>query len=121
MIGASGTYAIQGTDLLTQPTTHRWLERDSFGIDGNAHPIYSSIRGYELGWQLISANDFAQIVTFYNTVQSTGTVAVDLPSWGASSYQFQRYSGCTLQEPTFDNFFNEHLEEARLLILNVAT
>lgn len=119
-IGASGSYAINGTDLTLQPFSHHWAERDSFGLDGNAHVIYSSVRGYELGWPLMSMSDFQQIYNFYNAVQSTGTVSVDLPQWGASGYVFQRYSGCVLSEPTFDNFFDEFLEGVRLLITNIA-
>ena len=120
-IGASGTFAIQGTDLTLQPSVGRWIERDSFGIDGGAHPIYSSVRSFELNWELISTSDFQQIVNFYNIVSNTGTIAVDLPQWGASGFQFNRYSGCTLQEPSFDNFFNEYIQGARLLVLNVVT
>lgn len=116
-VGASGTYAIQGTDIL-QPTTHHWVEKTSYGVDGNAHEIYAGVRSYELGWQLMSASDFAQLVNFYN-LSSTGTVAVDLPQFGASGYVFARHSGCSLQEPVFDSFFNEHLEGVRLLIFNI--
>lgn len=120
-IGASGSFAIQGTDLTLQPTVGKWLERPTFGVDGGAHLIYSSVRSFELNWNLISPSDFKQVVDFYNTVQSTGTVAVDLPQWGAAGFQFNRYSGCVLSEPTFDNYFNEYIEGARLLVVNVVT
>ena len=119
MIGASGTYAIQGTDLTLQPTTGRWIDRDVVGFDGSGHPIYPAIATFEMTWQLISASDFAQLVTFYNQVQNTGTVAVDLPKWGTSPHQFNRYSGCTLGEPLVNEFFLDHIEEVRLLVYNV--
>lgn len=120
-VGASGTYAIQGTDLTLQPTVGRWLTRDMVGMDGNAHPVYSTPRSFELNWQLISPADFQQIVAFYNTVQNTGTVAVDLPQWNSATYVFYRYSGCTLNEPEMGDFFNGYYTEAKLLVVNVVT
>ena len=119
MVGASGTYSVQGTDLTLQPTQGRWIERDILGTDGGAHPIYPTPREFELSWQLISPEDFFQLSTFYNTVSNTGSVAVDLPQFGANGYIFNRYSGCILQEPTFDNYFNGFLEGARMLVINV--
>lgn len=120
-IGASGTYAVQGTDFTLQPTQGRWVDRDNLGFDGGGHPIYPAIRSFELSWQLVSASDLSQIIGFYNQVQNTGTVAVDLPKWNGSPYQFERYSGCTLGEPSVQNFFNEHTQEVRLLVYGVAT
>lgn len=118
MIGASGSYAIQATEIL-QPTTHGWVEKDSYGVSGDGHTIYSGVRSYQLNWQLMSAADFSQLLGFYNVVSNTGTVAVDLPSFGGSGYAFIRHSGCSLNEPTFDSYFNEHLEGVRLLVFNI--
>lgn len=119
--GLSGSFAINGTDLSLQPTTSRWGERESYGIDGAGHPIYSQVRTYELTWQLINPSDWSQIVGFYNLVSSTGTCVVDLPKWGINTYNFHSYSGCTLTEPTLGEDFSEHYQEAKLLILNVRT
>jgi hypothetical protein len=120
-VGASGTYSIQGTDLSLQPTTGDWVERDTLGIDGGGHPIYPAGRSFELTWQLINASDLSQVISFYNQVQNTGTVAVDLPAWGLAPYQFVRYSGCTLGEPEVGQYFTDHTQEIRLLIYNVQT
>lgn len=119
-IGASGTYAVQGTDFSLQPTNGRWLDRDILGFDGAGHPIYPSIRSFEMSWQLINANDLAQIIGFYNSVQNTGSVSVDIPRWNGNPYQFQRYSGCVLGEPMVNEFFDEHTQEVKLLIYNIA-
>lgn len=118
-IGSSGTYAINGTNLTLQPTQGGWKERESYGQDGNAHFIYATPRSYELNWQLISQSDLAQLINFFNTVQSSGTVTVDIPQWGASSFVFQRYSGCVLSEPSVDAYFIEHTTNVRLLIVNI--
>ena len=120
-VGASGTYAVQGTDLTLQPTTGKWLDRDMVGMDGAGHPIYPAVRMFEMTWQLISASDLSQAIGFYNQVQNTGTVAVDLPQWGATPFQFNRYSGCTLGEPSVNEFFLDHTTEVRLLVYLVQT
>jgi hypothetical protein len=116
--GLSGTYSIQATDIL-QPTVGRWIEKDSFGIDGNSHVIYSAVRSFELNWQLMTTSDFKQIVDYYNTVSNTGTVAVDLPQFGAAGFQFNRYSGCVLAEPSIGEYFNGYVQDVRLLITNI--
>lgn len=119
--GYSGTYAVQGTDLTLQPTEGKWNQRDSHGYDGSGHPIYSSFRTFELTWQLISTSDLSQLITFFNQVSSTGTVAVDLPQYGASSYLFHRYSGCTLNEVSVGAYFLDHAQDVSLLILQIRT
>ena len=47
-------YAINGTELLIEPTAGRWLPRNQFGVDGNGHPIYSPVRQYEINFGLLS-------------------------------------------------------------------
>lgn len=119
--GVSGSYSVNGTNLTLQPTAGSWNERQQYGIDGGGHPIYSSVRSFELQWQLISPSDLSQIITFFNSVSNTGTVAVDLPKWGDSQYSFYRYSGCVLTDVQTGEHFNEHIKDVRLLILNVRT
>lgn len=119
--GVSGSYAIQGTDLSLQPTTGRWIDRPPKGFDGNGHPVYPGVREFELTWQLISMADIEQIQNFFNTVSSTGTVAVDLPQFNASPYQFYRYSGTTLGEPTLGEFFEKHETTVTMLIYGIRT
>jgi hypothetical protein len=119
MIGLSGSYAFNGSNLTLQPETGQWQERDSFGIDGAGHPIYSRVRSFELVWGLVSMSELNQITTFYNQVQNTGTCSVDLPKWGDSQYLFTTYSGATLQEPTVGTYFETYVQDVRLVILNI--
>jgi len=118
-IGLSGSYAFNGSNLTLQPETGQWNDRDSFGIDGGGHPIYSSARNFELSWGLVSMSELAQITNFYNGVQNTGTCSVDLPRWGDSQYIFTTYSGCTLQEPTVGTYFETYVQDVRLVVLNI--
>lgn len=119
--GITGTFAINGVELLAQPTEHKWVDRNSIGISGEARPVYPSVRQYELTWNFLSMEEFAQINTFYNSVASSGTVVADLPKWATYPYQFFSYSGCTLKEPTVGNFFVGYVSDVSLLILKVRT
>lgn len=119
--GASGTYAINGSNLLLQPSTGRWVQRDSFGMDGAGHEIYPAVRDFELQWDLIDVGDLQQINNDYNAVGSTGTIVADLPKYGDSQYNFYSYSGCTLSEPQYDAYFERYVQSVRLVIHNVRT
>lgn len=121
MIGLSGSYAFNGSNLTLQPTEGQWQERPQFGVDGLGHPIYGSVRNFQLSWGLISTSDLNQIIGVYNAVQNTGTCSVDLPQYGANQYIFTTYSGCTLQEPTVGTYFQEYVQDVKLLILQVKT
>lgn len=119
--GLSGSYATNDVNWTLQPTTGKWVERTSYGIDGNAHPIYSQYRNFEATWELISPSDAKQIIDFYNTVSSTGTVVSCLPEWGATEYQFKNYSGSTLREPAVGEYFQGYIMSVKLLIINIRT
>lgn len=119
--GASGTYAINNTDLTLQPTTGKWVERTQYGLDGNGHPIYSNFRNFELTWELISTSDAKQLIDFFNTVATTGTVVSCLPKWGDATYLFHNYSGTTLMEPSVGEYFQGFIQNVKLLILNIRT
>lgn len=121
MQGTSGTYAFNSVDFLLQPSAGRWIQRGEFGIDGAGHPIYPSVREFEISWDLISVGDLQQINNIYNQVSNTGTVVVDLPKYGDSQYNFFSYSGCTLQEPQYDPYFMGYVQNVKLLVMNVRT
>lgn len=119
--GLSGTYAFNNINLQLPPSEGEWKERTSYGVDGNAHMVYSSVRDFELSWDLQSTNDASQIIGFYNLVSNTGTLVACLPKWGDPEYTFYNYSGTTLQEPTFGSYFQGYPQSAKLLIMNVRT
>lgn len=119
--GASGTYAFAGVDLTLQPTVGRWMGRADYGIDGGGHPVYSQYRDFEMEWNLVSPSEAQQIIGIYNTVSNTGTVVSCLPEYGAADYQFKNYSGTTLKEPEFGDYFNGYISSVKLLIINAKT
>src|SRR5688572_14657043 len=103
--GLSGSFAFNGTNLNQYPTSHRWVERTSYGIDGGAHPVYAQNRSYEMTWNLISTSNAKQIIDAYNQVGNTGTVTTCLPEWNNAEYSFKNYSGTTLEEPVMQGYF----------------
>lgn len=117
--GLSGTYGINGTDLTLQPTEGRWVERESLGIDGGGHEIYSGIRQFEMTFVLTAMGELKQVIDVFNSVAATGTVAVDLPQWGASDYRFFRYSGCCAKEPSFGPYFEGYGQDVIFTITNI--
>ncbi len=117
----TGTYQINSTDLLLQPTTGRWMPRKAIGIDGNGHPVYPGVREFEMRFQLGSPADYNQLQTWYESISNTGTVIADLPIYGHASYTFTSYTGCVLQEPEAREYFSENQKQFTILITNIRT
>ena len=113
------TYKIDGTELNLQPTSGRWIENTSYGIDGRGHPVYSSLREFEISWDLIDIDDLDQIYSFYETCVLSGGSVVELPKYSYSSYSFYAYTGCVLYEPTVEQYFQEYVTNVRLLIAHI--
>jgi hypothetical protein len=119
--GLSGSFAFNNIDLQLPPSDGKWVERTDYGVDGDAHVVYSAFREFELSWDLQSTSDASQIIGFYNLVSATGTLVACLPKWGDPTYTFYNYSGTTLREPTFDSYFMGYPQTAKMLIMNVRT
>lgn len=113
------TYRIQNTILLTQPSDGNWVQRQSLGTDGAGHPVYPAPREYQLTWDIIDAASYSQLQGFYDVAGNTGTVSVTLPQYASSTYQDHDYSGCVLQEPNYDKYFEQHYTGVKLLIANI--
>jgi hypothetical protein len=115
------TYKINGTTIALQPTTGRWNNRDSIGVDGNGHAVYEGVREFEMEWGFMTASQYNELVGFFSTIGHTGTAVVDLPKFGAPSYSFYSYTGCVLREPELGEFFEEHVSSVRLLVVKIRT
>lgn len=118
----SGSYAINGTTLLDQPTVGRWTPRELLGVAGSAQPMYPGVREFELSWELISPAGYNQIQGFYNNASGVSNVTVSLPIYANAVLVFQNYSGCTLQEPQFgDTYFAEdgYIPNVRLVVMRI--
>ena len=119
--GTTGTFAFNGVSLPLQPSTFHWMQRDSYGDDGTGHPIYPAVREFELVWDLISPDDLQDINNIYDTVSNTGTAVFDLPQYGSTEYTFYSYSGCTVEEPKYDTYFERYIQGVHLMIRNIRT
>jgi hypothetical protein len=118
-------YKISNTVILTQPTAGKWIPREPLGIDGNGHAIYSSIREFELVWDMVDLNTAHQLQGFYDTVSITGSVVVSLPlfndSGPSTGTTYYDYTGCVLREPEFGQYFDYYRQDVKLLIVRIRT
>lgn len=119
MIGASGSYAINGTDFTLQPTSGRWMPQSSLGYTGDGHPIFSAVHEFQIRWQLTEQVDLDQVQTWRDSIGITGSVAIDLPVYRGPAYIFQTYSGCVLSEPERGEYFSENTTEFMLTVGNI--
>jgi hypothetical protein len=119
--GTVNTFAINGTALNIQPTKHNWIKKSSVGTDGGGHAIYPALAQYQMQWDYMSAAEFSQLLTFYDSFGTTGTVVASLPKYKNSTYTFFDYSGCVIDAPGFDNFFENYYENVVILISSIRT
>lgn len=117
----SGSYSVNGTAFTLQPSTGKWVSRETVGYDGNSHPIYPATREFQVGWELIGPTDFDQIMGFFNNIGITGTAVVSLPKFPNTTYNFFSYSGCIINEPEVDEYFEGYQKSAKLLISRIRT
>lgn len=117
--GYSGSYAINGTELTIQPTSGRWIPQNSLGTTGAGVPIYPRVREFELRWNLSDVALANSVRSYFAALQYTGTVVIDLPKYTASDYQFFSYSGCSLYQPEYGNYFAEHLMDVVMIVGNI--
>lgn len=120
----TGSFAINGTDLLIQPSEGKWVNRAVLALDGAGHPIYSAIREFEMDWDIFDTATWNQLQNFYNGIGNTGSCVVNLPQYGASQFSFQNYSGCTLGEVEMGGDFitpDGYLTKMKLVIMNIRT
>lgn len=110
------TFAINNTNFITQPSNHKWLDRTLLGTDGNAHAIFPAVRQYELDWDWLEPDGFAQLIGFY--LSCTGTCQITLPCWNSATGGYASYSA-TLREPTYSNSFEGYYGGVKLIALNV--
>ena len=120
MQGTSGTYAINGTAFLLPPTKSNWEVRDTLGRDGNNRPIYPAFRDYNFSWDIMSTTEINQIINAQLS-SVTGTLVMDLPKWGDTTYQFFSYSGTIANEPSVGEYFTTYVMNVSWKISNVRT
>lgn len=117
----SGSYRINGTDLLMQPTSGKWMPRPELGIQGDGHAVYPGVREFEMRFNLQSPGEYNQLINWFDAHQPSGTVVVDLPRFGYNIYDFYSYTGCVIREPEMNEYFNENHTEVVLLVTNIRT
>lgn len=115
------TFKLNGVAFL-DPTYHRWMPRNLLGISGGGHPIYSGVREYELKWRLTSIGDFYLLQSSFQNLSGTSTIVAEIPQFNSTgTYSYYAYSGCTLREPEYTQWFDGYYQDVTLLIANIRT
>ena len=109
-------FAINGTALSIPPSNHRWVNQSILGTTGDGHPIYPAYWSYELEFEFLSASQYNQFQAAFNAISLTGTANVDLPEYGVSAYQFRTYSGTVINQPEYDEYFQNYYQRAKVTI-----
>lgn len=118
----TGTYGINGTEFILQPSEGKWVPRNTLAVDGAGHPIYPAVREFELTWDIIDQPTWQQLQGFYNLSGNTGTVVANLPAYGLGDFVFLPFSGTTLGEPEIGGAFialEGYLRQAKMVIMNI--
>lgn len=116
---ATGSYAVNLTQFVLQPTSGKWVSRSPLGITGDGHEIYGRTHEFECRWQLSTQASIFQLYNFFLQVGISGTMTVTLPEYDSLAYEFKNYSGCTFAELERNDYFADHTTDVRLLIRNI--
>lgn len=115
------TIGFNGTTLSIQPTSGKWVNKELIGVDGSGRGIYPAYRDFELKWDFLTPAEFNEIYTFFQAIGQTGTVVATLPQFNATEYQFYNYSGCVLRELQAEEYWQNYISSASLLIVRILT
>lgn len=110
------------TGITVCPTQFAWLPRRPLGINGDGHFIYGGIRSAQMRWEFTTYEEWSNLQTTFDQIQSTGTTVVTIPAYPTGTNQpfsFREYSGVTLSEPVQGAFFEEHPSSVVLVISNI--
>ena len=113
-------YKLNGVTLTRQPTTGKWIPQTSLDDDGAGHPIYPTVREFELKWGLLSPGEFRQLYNVW-AAQGTGTVITTLPCFASGVYVFNDYTGTIVRQPEVSEYYQEYLLNVTMVVTNVST
>lgn len=115
------TYKINNTELTVQPSDGAWRPREELGVTPAGRIMYAPVREFDINWSLLDVDEFKQLVDFYDSISVTGTVVVDLPKWNSSTYVFESYTGCIIDEPSAGQYFSEHQLSVTMRVRGIVT
>lgn len=120
----SGSFKINDTVLIDQPTVGRWMPRETYGTDGTGHPVYPALRSFEMSWELISSAGYGQLYGFFRDASGTRFISCDIPRYGDPNFLFATHSGCVLNEIQFgDTYYTDegYIPNVRVVISNLTS
>jgi hypothetical protein len=116
-IGSSVGYVINGNNI-PDPEAGRWDPRRALGVAGDGHNVYPEVRQFQMRWRLLPLDDLKTLYDVFAGA-SSGTSVVELPDPYAGSWTFREFSGVIVHEPTFGDYFEEHVTSVALILSNI--
>jgi len=116
-IGSSVGYIINGNNI-PDPQSTRWDPRRPLGVAGDGHEVYPEVRSFQMRWSLLPLDDLKTLYDVFAGATS-GTSVVELPDPFAGSWTFREFSGVIITEPTFADYFEEHVTNVVLVLTNI--
>lgn len=108
--------------VILAPTTGKWMRRKPLGVQGDARPIYPGVYSFELRWQLMSHEEWSDLVMGFRNIQWTGTNTVRIPCYPTatgSAFAWCEYSGTVFGEPSMGSYFETYPTSVVLIITNI--
>ena len=113
-------YKINGNDLPLLPTDGGWQQRRVLGTDGNNLAIYEPTYSYMISWDFLTYEEFEVIYDYWFAISASGSVSIALPPRKGAAYTpFTTYTGCVLDEPVHDKFYQGYYPSVRLQVRNI--
>lgn len=116
-------YEVNGTPLLLQPETGGWQERRRIGSDGEGRPVYEPTYTYRLRWGPMSMEEYQQLCAFFSEVSVTGTASMVLPCHCLAvcgiTWTGTNYANVLFEEPRMGAYWEEHVMDASLMVINI--
>lgn len=112
-------YKINGVTLYLQPTTGRWINREKIGINGYGQAIYPAVTSFELSWDFEYPSGIYEIQELFENIGVSGSITAELPTYRGNAWGFTLYSGCHLDEPQEEQYFNQMHSGVKLFINNI--
>jgi hypothetical protein len=120
-MATKNTFRINGVEFSRQPTNHRWVNPEPYGVTGDGHPSYPAYYEYDLEFDFATPQEYYSFMSYWNSIGLTGTASVDLPEHPltANNYQFRTYSGVVINHPQYEDYFENYYARVRMRISRI--
>lgn len=118
-MSATGTYQFNNNNL-PSPTIGDWNIPDVRGENGGGQKRYDRYFSFEINWNYMDYSDFNGLMNVWKGHYNSGTAVVNLPMFQNTQWYFQEYSGVVVDRPEFNQYYNTHYRDVKVMIRKIA-